>query len=88
MSPASSALQADSFLLSHRGSPRSLSNSIKLLSYRKVSFSSKAVQLVDDKAYVKPGDFDSRALVFDQECLAPPAPTYTLSYYNWRQHDH
>ena len=69
MSPVSSALQADSFLLSHQGSPRSLSNSIKLLSYRKDNFSSKAVQLVDDKAYVEPGNFDSR--VFDQECLAP-----------------
>ena len=68
MSPASSALQAYSSLLSHQGSPRSLSNFIKLLSYRKVNFSSKAVQLVDDKAYVKPGHFDSR--VFDQERLA------------------
>ena len=70
MSPASPTLQSDSFLLSRQGSPRSLSNSVKLLSYRKVNLLSKAVQLVDGKASVKPGKFDSRALVLDQECLA------------------
>lgn len=43
----------------------------KLLSYRKVNFLSKVVQLVDGKAYVKLGKFDSRALVLDQECLVP-----------------